>query len=433
MIFIFINACILSPESRSWLSVPPTSSRCAHAQLPHVGAPAGTYSDSAFSMFDLRHQSSRNLCTSLGLLFLVGCTDISVDKAEATGGQAGVASAGSASGAPPAGNGGEGGQPPLQWPGASVMLDLPTEPAYVQLSTAEVSAASASPSEWDLHFDGVEIYTNSGASGDGLGGAFGPLAWEAFFAGEYPEVPFLFTDEPSGALGDWYAYDGTTHSLYSRFHTYAIRSGDDFFKLQVLSYYGEVQGAPVSAVYSVRYAKVEPQHNHPTQTVEALDATAGWPKVSDSQPSACLRLSDGAILTLTPAEAHQRPDWDFCFRRDNISINGGAGGPGDVTGVDLDSADQRDVDQVKQLTASGALAAFEAVAWPDLSDPALTYHGDRIVSAFSDAWLETSNPVSPAQASWLVLDHAGAPYLLAFSQDEPAQAGHLTLHLFPLD
>ncbi|MCA9626992.1 MAG: HmuY family protein [Myxococcales bacterium] len=378
--------------------------------------------------------STRKLIGSCALL-ACGCTDISVDKAAENGGQGGsTASAGGSNGGSSTEGGSAGvGSAPREWPGTLARVDVPSDSAFVNLSAAEVTAGDAAPADWDLHFKGVDVYTNSGASGDGLGGAFGPLAWEVYFAGEYPEVPFIFTDEPSGAVGDWYAYDGATHALYSRFHTYGIRSGDDFFKLQVLAYYGEVQGAPVSAVYSVRYAKVEAQHNHPTQAVEGIDATAGWPKVSDSQPSSCLRLSDGAILALTPSEAQQRTDWDVCFRRDNISINGDAGGPGGVTGVDLDADDDADVDQVKLRNAESTLASFDSLDWATLSDPSLKYRGDRVVSAFTDAWLDTSEPPLLADASWLVIDHAGAPFLLAFSQDEPADPGHLTLHLLALD
>ncbi|MEZ4370699.1 MAG: HmuY family protein [Polyangiaceae bacterium] len=328
---------------------------------------------------------------------------------------------------------GSGGSAPLDWPGEIATLDVPSESAFVNLATTEVSAGEEAPPDWDLHFTGADIFTNSGASGDGLGGAFGPLTLGTYFAEEYPEVPFIFTDEPSGAVGDWYAYDGTSHALYSRFHTYGIHTGDAYFKLQVLSYYARVQGAPVSAVYSVRYAKVEPHHTHTVQTVESIDGTAGWPNVSDAQPSACLRLSDGALLELTPADTQQRTDWDICFRRDNISVNGDAGGPGGVTGVDLDAFDAADLDTVKQRTADNTLTAFEAVDWSTLSDPTLNYHGDRIVSAFTDAWYETGDPPAPTEASWLVIDHAGAPFLLAFSQDESGHLEHLTLHLLALD
>ncbi|MCB9588071.1 MAG: HmuY family protein [Polyangiaceae bacterium] len=374
--------------------------------------------------------STRKLIGCCALLAF-GCTDISVDKATENGGRGGSA-ASSGGGSAAASSTGGVGSAPLEWPGTLASVDVPSDSAFVNLSSAEVSVGDAAPAEWDLHFNGVDLFTNSGASGEGLGGAFGPLAWEVYFAQEYPEVPFIFTDEPSGAVGDWYAYDGTTHALYSRFHTYGIRSGGDLFKLQVLSYYGEVQGAPVSAVYSVRYAKVEPQHNHAVQVIESLDGTAGWPNVSDAQPSGCLRLSDGAVLGLTPAEARQRGDWDLCFRRDNISVNGDAGGPGGVTGVDLDADDDAEVEDVKLRTSSSALAAFEAVNWTTLNDPTLKYHGDRIVSAFTDAWIDTSQPPKPIEATWLVIDHAGAPFLLAFSQDEAAQPRHLTLHSFAL-
>ena len=70
------------------------------------------------------------------------------------------------------------------------------------------------------------------------------------------DVPFLVADTAGGTFLGWYAYDGGTHTLYSRYHVYALRSGDQLYKLQLLGYYGDVAGAPVSALYQLRYAAV---------------------------------------------------------------------------------------------------------------------------------------------------------------------------------
>lgn len=363
------------------------------------------------------------VCAAFGS---AGCTEVSVDTArEDASGVGGNGQGGSAQG----GGAGVGGAE-VPWPGSRLELRLDGGSTYIDLNLAELVSDN---SDWDLHLDGLELYTNSGASGDGAGGAFGPLAEQAFFEGRYPEVPFISIDEPSGALGGWYAYDGTNHTLYSKFHTYAIRSREQTFKLQVLSYYGDVQGAPVSAVYSVRYAELDSEGVGPLHELAHIDASAGWPATSASSPSSCLTLATQAIRLLTPRAAQEDSAWDLCFRRDTISVNGQLGGPGGVSAVDLDAATDDSLEHVTALTPQGTRAAFERVGWAQVTDPRLDYRGDRIVSAFTDSWLASTNPISVQQASWLALSANGSAYLLAFTQDAPADPAQVTLHLLSLD
>lgn len=302
-----------------------------------------------------------------------------------------------------------------------VEVDVPT---LVQLSTSSVIHVDddyQASADWDLAFQGWDIFTNGGASGAGKGGAFGPLPLTYFLAGEDPtDVPFVIEDKAAGAFRDWYLYEGKWHTLYSRFHTYGVRRGDRVFKVQLLGYYGEVQGAPISALFQLRYVEVTPGANGALVVVENLDATAGGLGGDPDAPSTCLTLGSGEQQALTPKAALESSSWDLCFRRDSVSVNGGLGGPGGVTAVDLDAAETEgeSLDAIKVLTPESEAASFDAVDYDTLTAPTLKYHGDRIVSAFTDAWVERSiePPTLPQDSTWLVVGADGkSRYLLGFT------------------
>src|SRR5687768_7336126 len=97
----------------------------------------------------------------IGVLSLcLGCEEIPAD-----GGGAGGSGAGD-----PSGVGGSGGNPFED----GTVLDVPTEPGptYVDLDGPALVGASDA---WELKLDGVDVYTNGGASGAGSSRAFGPL------------------------------------------------------------------------------------------------------------------------------------------------------------------------------------------------------------------------------------------------------------------
>lgn len=309
-------------------------------------------------------------------------------------------------------------------PGTEIVVDVPPSGrAFVDLDTASVVTPDddgSSSADWDLAFGGPDVFTNSGPSGPGAGKAFGPLGLLEFLAETPPEVPFLAADQTGGALRDWYAYEGSSHALYSRYHVYGLRRGDGrLFKLQVLGYYGEITGAPVSAVYSVRYAEVTGSGVGAISELDGIDATAGGPSGSDESPSACLDLVSGEIAMLTPEAARLSTTWDVCFRRSNISVNGELGGPGQATAVDLHAGetDGEIVAAVKLKTAQSEKARFEGVLLDDLEQPSLVYRGDRIVSAFSDQWLVPGvSPAEPQQGTWLVVGGDGErSHILGFT------------------
>ena len=290
-------------------------------------------------------------------------------------------------------------------------LDVPVSAdtrAYVDLAPPRVVDTEATSADWDLAFQGYGVYTNGGSSGVGRGSAFGPLSLPTFLSDTAPEVP-LVVDEPGGAFLRWYAYDDD-HVLLSRFHVYALRDGERFYKLQILSYYGTRAGAPVSALYALRFAAVTPSGVSRTTVVTELDATA------TSEESECLNLETGERSRLSLSESARNMDWHLCFRRDGIRVNGGDAGPRGVAVADLHEAEtdtERLVD-VRARSAESELARFDEVDFPAVSDPNVSFRYDGITSAFTGLWSERTDPPTPKDAVWLVVGADGARYLLRF-------------------
>ena len=282
----------------------------------------------------------------------------------------------------------------------------------------------ATSTEWDLAFEGLDVYTNSGPSGSGDGSAFGPHPAAAFLSDVAPEGPFVFEDETGGAFVDWYDYDGANHTLWNRYHVYGIKDQGRTFKVQVLGYYAEVQGAPVSAMYSVRYAEVTSGGSGNTVELTQIDGTAGGSSAPADVASECLDLTTGQKHLHTPDEARAASDWSLCFRRAAITVNGELGGPRGVSAVDLDGdkTDGETLADVQAKTAASEKAHFDAVGAAQLANPALVYRGDRVVSAFSDHWITAnSNPPVPEPATWLVVGADGvARFLVTFDGFEGA-------------
>jgi hypothetical protein len=310
--------------------------------------------------------------------------------------------------------------------GAALDVAVPAKGrVFVDLDTKAL-VDTASP--WDLAFEGPDVFTNGGESGSGMGAAFGPLDATEFISDEIPEYPFLIEDESGGAFVRWYAYDPSMHVLYGRYHVFGVRRAGALYKVQVLGFYGDVQGAPVAAIYSLRYARVTEASIDATMTLAGVDATAGGSMGGDSDPSACVVLATGKVLSLLPAEAAASSEWDLCFRRANISVNGQLGGPGGVEGVDLDrdKTSKEKLADVMLLTAESELAHFDAVKLADLSEPQLPWTGDRIISAFSDHWTEHGvSPLAPAKLAWLVAGADGTTaFLVGFESFTGATADH---------
>lgn len=323
-------------------------------------------------------------------------------------------------------------------------LDVPVgaDPVYVDLDSGPEKEAKivTETDAWDLEFDGAEIFTNGGVSGPGNGRAFGPLDPSDFTGGTVPSsIPFLTDDFSGGPFIQWYVYDNSEHVLFGRYHVYGVRrpgdaGEDELYKLQVLRFYGEVQGAPVAAIYAVRYAPVGAAGVGATVELDAIDATAGGSNPTPDTKSACLRLSTGAVTLLTPAAALASKDWDVCFRRAEITVNGGDIATAGVEAVDLMDAAiaSETVEAVSAKTAASELPAFDAVDLAALTKPELTWRGDGRRSAFTDKWLApASSPLAPRDVGWLVAGSDGeTPFLVRFDSFTGATATSVgTVHL----
>ena len=292
--------------------------------------------------------------------------------------------------------------------GATLTVPV-TGRVYVNLATPAIvtPAKPATDTSWDLAFDGADVFTNSGVSGPGNAGAFGPLDAITFLSDTAPDVPFLSPDRSSGAFGSWYFYDDGTHHIYSRYHVFGVKDGATLYRVQVLSYYGGTNGT-TSALYRVRYGEV----GQPEKEAVDLDGTAS----EESTPSECIDLGSGARTKLTAAEARAVSTWHLCFARTNISVNGGTAGPRGATAVDLEASKvaTEQLADVNGLTPEGTAAAFDAIG--AASFDGATFRADGAYSAFSGLWtLEGAHPLEPQDAAWLVAGANGkAGYLVGF-------------------
>ncbi len=296
---------------------------------------------------------------------------------------------------------------------------------YVKLASPPAIVTPADPKTdkgWDLAFEGLDVFTNSGPSGAGLGASFGPLDPIVFIDDAAPATPFLATDTTGGAFLRWWFYGGAAanHALYTRFHVYGVQDGQKQYKVQVLNYYGLRDGAPIAALYRVRWAELTATGTGPIQDLADLDGTAD--QANAAGKSECLDLGTGARMMLTATEARASSAWHLCFRRENISVNGEVGGPRGVGAIDLDAASSptEKLSDVVQLTPESQQARFDAVHAQSLAGQ--PFRGDRIVSGFGTLWLERGvSPVAPSKSAFVVrgADNTSM-YLVGFARFDGA-------------
>jgi hypothetical protein len=312
-------------------------------------------------------------------------------------------------------------------PGVELVVPVPaTGRAFVKLSSPPSIVTPAAPATdrgWDMAFGGGDAFTNSGASGAGQGGAFGPLDPIVFVSENAPQVPFVNADATGGAFSNWYIYDPNAHVIYSRLHVYGVRDGATTYKVQVLDYYNQPDaGQPEGGRYSVRYAAL----GQPAKEVQ-IDGTAGGSAVSPDSPSGCIDLGTGQQTALTPNAARASSAWHLCFRRTNIAVNGGAGGPRNVGAVDLDADKTRDesVPDILIRTPDTEKPAFDATAADSFATS--TFRGDAFVSELTGQWTDASSGVlAPVPMAWFVLGADGTtPYVVGFERFEGATASAL--------
>lgn len=346
------------------------------------------------------------LVVSISALLLVACSDSASSSPERTSADAGPDAVTFDS-------------------GTELRVPVPaTGRVFVKLAPPAVTPVTGDAKaslDWDLAFEGFDVFTNSGVSGRGGAGAFGPHDAIVFIGDTAPESPFVSADKTGGAFLDWYAYAGApSHALYSRFHVVGVRDGDRLWKVQVLGYYGQRDGASVPALYRVRWAELTASGAGPTNELVNIDGTAGGAQAPETTPSECLDLASGGRVMHTPASARAAGDWHLCFRRAAVSVNGEMGGPRGVAAVDLfaDQIAAESVGLLEQRTAESELAKFEAVTRPSFEGK--TFRGDRVVSGFGDSWIDrNASPIAPAYAAYLVVGADGEQkFLVAFAAFE---------------
>lgn len=249
------------------------------------------------------------------------------------------------------------------------------------------------------------MWTNSGTSGTGNGGAFGgPFdhTWSELqtwknatidpVSGTLPSTVYfkdaaksVFSGANSIASAAFeYGVNGTTdHLLYPNYRTFLITSNSaaadnigtasaPVFALQVTGYYGGASGT-TSGHPSFRWVD---RANPGAVRTATVNASADW---------VYFDLVSGTVSSATGT-------WHVAFNRYNMKLNGGTSGSGTVAGflgktpAGFYDADGKPV--AAKFTAAGNLANTLA----DLTAP------DLAVPASATAWVKDSNssPLNPA-------------------------------------
>ncbi len=153
-----------------------------------------------------------------------------------------------------------------------------TAEIFFNLSLGEevIPTEPASSTDWDIAFSGYSIRINGGLSGPGqasalpafqMGVTFEELTTANELGGHY------FADRAgsafSTAAGEWYSYDSGTHLLSTQNHVYLIDTATGLYKMQILNYYRELEGTPVSGFITFRWRPIE-------ERVSTIVRGVGW-------------------------------------------------------------------------------------------------------------------------------------------------------------
>lgn len=157
----------------------------------------------------------------------------------------------------------------------------------------------------------------------------------------------------------------------------------------------------------------------PTEGSLTVDASTSWRFVS---------LTDSALVLPTPS-ASESPAWDIAFNATNVTLNGGAAGPGGITAACICQNATATGDEVLAMTAASEQADFDAVT----TVPAgLTWHSDALTPAIS-GWFTGTGAAAAADTarSWLVRLADSSSYALvrvrSIESPTAAHAGRVTL------
>jgi hypothetical protein len=138
--------------------------------------------------------------------------------------------------------------------------------AYFDFSSGEtVTPADPSSSlDWDFAIAAYDIHLNSSMFGIGQAAAYlntdslgNPRTDFDNIAQAETQPTAYFQDAAGSAFTEWYDYNENTHQLTSKGHVYLVRVGANIYKMQISSYYANVNGTPTSGWYTFKWLKLD--------------------------------------------------------------------------------------------------------------------------------------------------------------------------------
>ncbi len=146
----------------------------------------------------------------------------------------------------------------------TIVKDLPALGpglTYFRFSDSTIVTGQDTLTEkWDIAFRRTSIYTNSGSSGPGKGGAIVLTNTDFYSLKELPQEGYRVDLQnspaiPSGSGNGWYNYNSETHIVTPiPGVVIALKTGDGkYAKLQIISYYKGAPQVPTSSSESKYY------------------------------------------------------------------------------------------------------------------------------------------------------------------------------------
>lgn len=154
--------------------------------------------------------------------------------------------------------------------------------------------------------------------------------------------PEFILDGQSGLFENfqWYSYDRRTHYIWTNFDVYQIKTQGQIFKLQILNFYNPENTAEMG-YYTLRIEGDAGEFG--TYVIEAK--ACGVPQ-SNPDYANCIKdpaqntftyfdIKSGKIWKMSESIAVISSDWTMAFKNDEILLNSGDKGLGDVLGAVL--------------------------------------------------------------------------------------------------
>jgi hypothetical protein len=267
----------------------------------------------------------------------------------------------------------------------TTLVELGGDALYLDFADGVVDGADGG---WDLRLDGWNLFLNGGESGPGLAGGIDMELLDLNLRFEEMRrrnqvIWFVFFDSYACALSDWwwYALDGT-HTLFSNYHPYVVRTAAGDFLVQMLDYYAVVDNVAVAGWPRFRWARVPEDPQDPlAPVIDQIDATAGGLGAGPDDPTnrwTYFSFADG-VLDLSDEESLASSAWDLGFKRFNIKSNSGPSGPAGVVTADADPQRGEQPDDVLGFDAANQEPYFleQAAAWQ--ADPTAAFREDDVL------------------------------------------------------